>query len=252
MRKIKEKTVLCQNLGIPLKESIAKQVDHLVKTLPKELRYKRQGVVAESSELIKGERASIALVSVETTDREGEVVLSKGLNTELFVRNPIVCWAHKYDIPPVGKCDWIKKISRAWKAKTTYSDSSELSRTVWKLTQEGILKGFSIGFLPTKIRSPTQSELAQWKNCERVIESGVLLEYSVAPIPVCQDALVEAVAKGRADTKTLNQLGFTIPKPKFNAQLVSKWIGQEFNRLSKEITADPNWLLNLQLEKYRA
>jgi hypothetical protein len=81
------------------------------------------------------------------------------------------------------------------------------------MTREGILKGKSIGFLPTKIRPPNRDE-PQFKNAAAVVETSVLLEYAVAPIPVNQDALVQAVAKGLTNAAMLKKLGLSIPARK--------------------------------------
>src|SRR4051794_22140 len=100
---MKKITVECKSLGIPLTEEIARQVDALVKELPQECRYRRKGTLPEAAELVTGERADISLISVESVDRDGDVVLAKGMALEMFQRNPIVTMAHKYDELPVGR-----------------------------------------------------------------------------------------------------------------------------------------------------
>jgi hypothetical protein len=229
--------VKCASLGIPLCEEVARQVDDLVKSLPKgnEYHYRVKGRARDSTELVKGERASIDMVSTEELDRENEVVLVKGMDLTLFARNPIVPFAHRYDEPPIGKAAWIKKVQGGIRAKTVYSNATQLARTVWDMTREGILSGRSIGFLPTKIRAATHEEIsknATWKSAE-IIESGVLLEYSIAPIPVNQASLVEAVAKGRATPEMLTSLGLQVPQDGL-AELLAKEFAYWAKRLSPE------------------
>ncbi len=200
--------------GIKMKEETARSLDSLLKTLPKECRsLKRKSSVPETTELQKGERADVSLVSVESIDREGEVVVAKGVALDYFQKNPVVTFAHRYDELPVGKAQWVKAVPGGIKAKTIYSEATETARAVWQMTQEGILKGKSIGFIPTKMRPPSAEE-AHWKNANAVIESSVLLEYAVAPIPVNADALVEAIAKGYADEAILMKLGLMRQKPR--------------------------------------
>jgi hypothetical protein len=197
-------------LGFPMPDALAKSLEQLIKTLPKDSAYSYRKGTGQAVELVKGEKADISLVSTDCIDRDGEVVLPKGVDLSYFQKNPIVTFAHKYDELPVGKAQWIRQVEGGIKAKTVYTDAHDLARACWQMTAEGILKGKSIGFLPTKIRPPNGEE-PEWKNASAVIESAVLLEYAVAPIPVCPEALVEAVAKGYADEALLTKLGLKLP-----------------------------------------
>lgn len=234
-------------LGFPLADPIAKAVDALLKRLPKECTYRKASYAPEAVEFVQGERADISMVSAESMDRDGEIVLAKGVDLTLFRQAPIVTFAHKYDELPVGKCQWIKEVVGGLKAKTLYSTRPDdwqgpwLPDAIFALTQQGVLKGKSIGFLPTYIRSPTQEEVGrnpQWKNARAVIESCVLLEYAVAPIPVNQDALVEAVAKGAADRASLERLGLALPKSTTRSKPTSKL--EAHRKTLEKITLDPD------------
>lgn len=253
---MKKNIVESKSLGIPLREDVARKVDDLMKSLPKECRnLRRKGTLPDASngEMIPGERADISMVSVESVDREGDVILAKGMALEFFQLNPVVTFAHKYDELPVGKAAWIRRVANGIKAKTIYSEATETARACWAMTQEGILKGKSIGFLPTVIRSPTQQEVSMnptWKNAGAVIESAILLEYAVAPIPCNQDALVQAVSKGLADRKTLVRLGLAQPEKKLTAEQIARVITREFDRQAKTLT--PEMIIKAALDKYRA
>jgi hypothetical protein len=222
--------------GIRMKDATALAVESLLKTLPRECReVRRKSAVPESTEFVPGERADISLVSAETVDRDGDIVMAKGMNLEFFRQNPVVTLAHKYDELPVGRAQWIKAVVGGIKAKTVYSQKPDnwqgpyIPDAVWQMTREGILRGKSVGFLPTKLRPPTSKESGMWKDVRAVIESAVLLEYAVAPIPCNQDALVEAVAKGYADEATLKRMGLSFQRP--------KEIRRHFNRHAATIKA---------------
>jgi hypothetical protein len=210
--------------GIQMTDKLAKSLDSLLKTLPKECReLRRKSSIPASFDLVPGERADVSLVSVESIDREGDVVLAKGCDLTHFMGNPVVTMAHKYDELPVGKAAWIKHVPGGITAKTIYASKPEgwdgpwLPDAVWSMTREGILKGKSIGFLPTRIRPPAKEE-PQFKNATAVVETSILLEYAVAPIPVNQDALVQAVAKGLTDEAMLRKLGLHVPTRKKSVQ----------------------------------
>lgn len=216
---MKQKNMTTGPFGIPMPDNLAKQLDTLIKTLPRDCTYRKAGAVPSTVEFNEGERSDISLITSEALDRENEVVLSKGINKDYFDRNPIVTFAHKYDELPVGRALWVKQVPGGWKAKTQYSEATELARSCWQMTKEGILKGKSIGFLPTMIRSPTKEEVSKnptWKKANAVIESCLLLEYAVAPIPMNPEALVEAVSKGYASEGLLRKMGLRLPAKKTN------------------------------------
>ena len=248
--------------GVKLPEMLARQIDQLTKTLPKDCQYKRKGVLPQSTEiaLTSGERADISLVSVESVDRDNEIVLAKGMDLTLFQRNPVVTFAHKYDELPIGKAQWIKRVEGGVKAKTLYAERPQgwegnwLPDACFSLVLQEVLRGKSVGFLPTKIRSPTKEEVAanpHWKNANAVIETSSLIEYAIAPIPVNQDALVEAVAKGFTKPDLLKRLGLTVPQKKAikkkakPVDLVALFIKE-----LEKIKIDPNKVVEIIKQKY--
>ena len=94
------KKKLCTGpLGFPMTDGQAKAVEQLMKSLPKDsaFSYRHAKAVPQSVELLKGEKADISLISSDAIDRDGEVVLPKGLELAYFQKNPIVTFAHKYD-----------------------------------------------------------------------------------------------------------------------------------------------------------
>ncbi len=89
-----------------------------------------------------------------------EVVIARGMNDSQFQANPLVTLQHAYNLPPVGKSLWRKRVkdgdSVRIKAKTQYparpdswpeSDPWPPDR-VLSLVQAGLLNGKWIGFLP--------------------------------------------------------------------------------------------------------
>jgi phage head maturation protease len=219
---MKHKMVEC-GLGFPLAEKQARALDQILKSLPKDCTYRKAQSVA-SIELKPGERADISLISSNALDRDNEVLIPKGMRLDLFQQNPVVMMAHDYSALPVGKCQWIKRDSEGIKAKTIYPEKPDgwegqwMPDAVWHLVKEGVLRGKSVGFLPTKLRAPTQQEIKanpSWERANCVIEESILLEFSIAPIPVNPEALTIAVAKGLISEAIAQRLGLSVPaKPK--------------------------------------
>lgn len=162
--------------------------------------------------LTDGERAVIARISTKAVDRDGEVLIPQGCDATDFEKSPTVFYNHDYAMP-VGRCDGIRRHADHIEAKTRFADRPDghegewMPDTVFSLLQQGIINGFSVGFLPIEGRHPCKKDREQLGSRVRYVYSKwKMLEYSVAPLPANQDALVLAVGKGIVSTKTAQQL----------------------------------------------
>ncbi len=168
-------------------------------------------IPATASELLPGERSDVSWISTENPDRTNEVVVARGLNDSQYKLNPIVTMQHAYSLPPVGRSLWRKVVKdgdrKGVKAKTQYPARPESWQGNWPadvafaLVQADLLRGKSIGFLPTKVHVPKDRERDQngWQDVTLVIDEWVLLEYACTFLPAQQNALVEAVSKSTVD-----------------------------------------------------
>lgn len=171
----------------------------------------RKAYLSEDMSVYDGERAVVAKICVPVVDRDGEVVVPQGCRSEDFEKNPVVFYSHSYQIPalaglpPVGKCVSLKRTADALIAKTVFAerpanhpkDAEWLPDTLLSLYQQGVLKGFSIGFLPIDARAATKGDKDIYgPNCKAVYSKWNMTEYSVAPIPCNQEAVAMAVSKG--------------------------------------------------------
>ena len=137
--------------------------------------------------------------SVITTidpDRSGDVIVPTGLrNVDDFLLNPVVLWAHqRAQFPPIGVCEWIDIQPRRIVAQTRFARGVPFAEDVFRLYEQGILKGWSIGFIPRKARR-LQAVDARTPPALRV-EEWDLLEYSAVPIPENPGAVTVAIEKG--------------------------------------------------------
>lgn len=136
----------------------------------------------------------LAVRSVITTidpDRAGDVVVPTGLrNVEDFMVNPVVLWAHnRSQFPPVGLCEWLDVQPRRVVAETRFAKGVAFAEDVFRLYEQGVLRGWSIGFVPRRaFRTAGRPGLR--------VEEWDLLEYSAVPIPENPGALTVALQKG--------------------------------------------------------
>lgn len=158
-----------------------------------------------------GDRAFTATITTNAVDRDREVLLPEGMDATDFEKNPVIFWAHDYFSPPLGKATALKRHKDRWTARgvmasrpDTHPEAAEwFPDTVLSLMAEGIIKGVSVGFDPTSSRKATPEDKATFgEPAENVVARWKLLEFSIAPIPANQDALIEAVGKGLVRPET--------------------------------------------------
>jgi len=199
-------------LGIPIRDRQAKALEAILKALPQEDRQLCHLVTAKApTELLDGERSDVSWISTESTDREQEIVIAKGMNDSQFAGNPLVTMNHCYSQPPVGRSLWRKRAKdgplTGIKAKTQYpvkpvdwnTDTNWPPDSAFQLIKAGLLNGKSVGFIRLKSHSPTSQEISKnpdtYANVDRVIDEWLLVEYACTFLPTNQDSLVEAVSK---------------------------------------------------------
>jgi len=134
-----------------------------------------------------------SVITTDRPDRSGDVVVPGGLkNADDFLLNPVVLWAHNRSaVPPIGTCAWLDIQPNRIVAETRFAQGVPFAEDVFRLYEQGILKGWSIGFLPRKAaRRPHTGGVGlrfdEWE----------LLEYSAVPIPDNPGAVTLAIQKG--------------------------------------------------------
>ncbi len=143
--------------------------------------------------------------SVITTidpDRAGDVVVPTGVrNVEEYLLNPVVLWAHNRGaVPPVGLCEWLDVQPSRIVAQTRFARGVPFAEDVFRLYEQGVLRGWSIGFVPRRaVRLPLAKRPVGVGPASAVglrVEEWDLLEYSAVPIPENPGALTVALQKG--------------------------------------------------------
>lgn len=145
----------------------------------------------EVREVDVDKRTVVHLITTDTRDRYGDIVEPKGGRLENYLRDPVVLDAHKYGTFPIATNVWLKKEKSGILTKTRFHDKTQIARDAFNLVVEGVLRAWSIGFMPIK-----------WETFE---EDGIrgylykiweLLEYSLVSVPANPDALTMAIQKG--------------------------------------------------------
>lgn len=145
-----------------------------------------------------------SVITTNDPDRVGDVVVPLGLkNAEDYLLNPVVLWAHdRQRVPPIGTCEWLDVQPRRVVAETRFAQDVRFAEDVFRLYEQGVLRGWSIGFLPLRLTPLSKGHrIDQWD----------LLEYSAVPIPENPGALTLALQKGCVKDSTLREWLERIP-----------------------------------------
>jgi hypothetical protein len=180
---MKESLSWCDSIPVYTKSSLCKEIDKL----SKKHTFARKAFKSTTSEKDTDKRSEVSVISDESViDLEGERLIISGINTGLYVKNPVVYWDHNYSMPPIAKCMWLKHRGTQLLGKAVYS-KTDFADTIWTLICEDICKAKSIGYLEQKV--------VRGKSDERVCTQSLMIEYSCCGNGVNPAALVEKVNK---------------------------------------------------------
>lgn len=162
-----------------------------------------------------------AKISTVSVDRDGEVMIPQGMNSQDFEKNPMLFWNHDYGVP-VGNVTRMVRKDNYIEATLTFGKRPSgfvgefFPSFVESMVRQGIVKGVSVGFVPEDggVRNATKKDKSVYgRTCDKVYNKWKLLEVSVAPLPANQDALINSVHKGMLSRHLVKQfLGVDIPK----------------------------------------
>lgn len=156
------------------------------------------------------------LITTPAVDRAGDVVDSEGVEVDNFLRNPVVPINHDYDVRSIVGRAVSMRVERKGITATTQFRETDLGTEAMRLASEG-LGGWSIGFTPISRHSIKEGAQEGCKVCKQRFAAAAegkdagdhvpgmyashflksdLLEYSLVSIPMNQEIINNAVARG--------------------------------------------------------
>lgn len=180
--------------------------------------------VPEVKKIDEDARTIEHIISTGSEDRDGDTINPKGWILDEFLKNPVVLFGHRHDLPPIARAVKLKASEKGLETLTLFPPKgiSPVSDTVFDLNRLGFLRSWSVGFDPVTFTILEDGGMA--------FEEQKLLEYSSVPVPANPDAVNLAVSKGIMTDKMLDVFGWQKNSLAFKFPFMSEVpMGEEFN-----------------------
>lgn len=123
-----------------------------------------------------------AVITSSATDRHNENIVTQGIDTSNYLKNPVVLYGHDYFGLPIGKTLQLTEMKNKIKARFQLAiEEYDFAKTVYDMVLNGYLNAVSIGGIVKK-----------WSDDYRTIEEMEMIEFSLVSIPANADAMITA------------------------------------------------------------
>jgi HK97 family phage prohead protease len=124
-------------------------------------------------------------------DRFGERIDPAGWNFKRYMDNPVIEWAHRYDVPAIGKADALYADEKGLHGVVIFNDK-EYDPFGWAIGQRvkaGVIRAGSVGFRILEIEIPSKEESKDGTTL--IFRKQELLEFSICNVPANPFALAK-------------------------------------------------------------
>jgi hypothetical protein len=146
------------------------------------------------------ERVLRFIGSTPAEDRDGDTIDVAGWELAHFNDNPVFLWAHRYDIPPLGKAVNVMKdttngtlvfdIKFASIEELGDSEHAKFAESIYRMYKHGYMSATSVGFIGKEYTYKTdENGKPTWG---KHFTSQELMELSAVPVPSNPTALIQA------------------------------------------------------------
>jgi HK97 family phage prohead protease len=132
-------------------------------------------------------------------DRFGERIDPAGWDYKRYMDNPVVEWAHRYDIPAIGKADGLCADDKDLHGVVIFNDK-DYDPFGWAIGQRvkaGVIRAGSVGFRVIEIELPDKETAKDGTTL--IFRKQELLEFSICNVPANSFALAKKAGTGRTE-----------------------------------------------------
>jgi HK97 family phage prohead protease len=135
-------------------------------------------------------------------DRLSERIDPAGWDYSLFVKNPVVEWAHRFDIPAIGKAEGIHTDEAGLHGTIIFNDKDydAFGWSIGERVRRGVIRAGSVGFRIIEIEIPSKADAKDGTSL--IFRKQELLEFSICNVPANPFALAKSAEHQHFATHT--------------------------------------------------
>jgi len=145
------------------------------------------------------------ILSTFDLDRFGERVDPAGWEFSGFAKNPVVQWAHRFDIPAIGKIEGLAVDGDGLHGVVFFNDKAydPFGWSIGQRVKAGVIRAGSVGFRVMEIEIPSTADSRDGTSL--IFRKQELLEFSICNVPANPFALAKGIeAAGTVAAQELN------------------------------------------------
>ena len=153
--------------------------------------------------LNEAERTFTVVVTKESVDRYGDVILVGGIITAGFEDDPVVLYRHGMEPSqpyPIGEVMGFNATKTQMTAKVRITAATYEAEVIWRLIKDGVIKAVSLG---GDIIDYEPNVMWKGKEVRRLIKQVEWLELSIVDIPANRFAVIKDGAANFTNTRQL-------------------------------------------------
>jgi HK97 family phage prohead protease len=187
-------SVLLDYLGVTKKSSGVQKVSadvELIASVPFQIS-NEQGTMNNE----KQQEGFAWTLSTFDLDRYCERIDPMGWDFSHYIKNPVVQWAHRYDIPAIGKIEGLTVDDGGLHGLVFFNDKSydAFGWGIGERVKAGVIRAGSVGFRVIEIEIPSKEDSKDGTSL--IFRKQELLEFSICNVPANPFAMVKDIIKG--------------------------------------------------------
>ena len=133
-------------------------------------------------------------------DRFGERIDPAGWDYKRFMYNPVVEWAHRYDIPAIGKIENLSVDDEGLHGLVYFNDKAydPFGWATGQRVKAGVIRAGSVGFRVMEIEIPSKEDSRDGTSL--IFRKQELLEFSICNVPANPFALAKTFEAAATET----------------------------------------------------
>jgi HK97 family phage prohead protease len=138
-------------------------------------------------------------LSTYDLDRFEERIDPMGWDFKRYTQNPVVEWAHRYDIPAIGKIEGLTVDDEGLHGLVFFNDKSfdAFGWSIGERVKAGVIRAGSVGFRVIEIEIPSKEDSRDGTSL--IFRKQELLEFSICNVPANPFALAKNIETAKTE-----------------------------------------------------